>query len=122
MKEWKGGECPLPPGTPYEARHRDGGRVEGEKPELDIWAWTGKPWDIVAYQERRPNGRQDRGMNMRVKIGSTWYHSDEQAICIELTEENKKKIASMGPDYDKLAEFPDDMEVSREEMTEWMKG
>jgi len=54
--DWKGGECPLPLGTRYDIRYRDGLELHGEvvrdKPRLNkmLWSNTGNGDDYVAYR------------------------------------------------------------------------
>lgn len=58
---------------------------------------------------------------MRVKIGDTWYSSDEQPICIQLRKKEQEQIANMdGPEL-KYGVFPESWKIP-EEMFDWMKG
>lgn len=60
---------------------------------------------------------------MRVKIGNKWFDSDDQPICIQINdvEQNHisqidRKIAESG----KYAVFPDNTEMTVDQMREWM--
>lgn len=57
---------------------------------------------------------------MRVKIGRTWHDASDQAICIDLSAQDKENIANMHPDCDKYASFPDACKMTPDEMREWM--
>ncbi len=57
---------------------------------------------------------------MRVKIGDRWYDANEQAICIELSAQDKLNIENMNPDCDKYAVFPDKDALTSDEMRYWM--
>lgn len=59
---------------------------------------------------------------MKVKIGGHWYDSEKQPICIDLTEQDKKNIAAMDPDYTKYAVFPDASELEPRQMFDWMSN
>ena len=62
---------------------------------------------------------------MRVKIGDTWYSSDDQPICIQLTKAEQKDICSMYRCIlvqGKYAVFPDNNNMTVEERREFMKG
>ncbi len=49
--EWRGGSCPLAPGTQFEAQHR-GGHVTKNRVAYanDRWEHLGTECDIVAYR------------------------------------------------------------------------
>ena len=57
---------------------------------------------------------------MRVKIGDTWYSAAQQAICVELSSQDRENIANMDPGCDMYAVFPDDTGMTKGEMLEWM--
>jgi len=62
---------------------------------------------------------------MRVKIGDTWYNSDDQPICIQLTEGEQKQICSMDRSIStqgKYAIFPDADSMTIEEKLKFMEG
>ncbi len=61
---------------------------------------------------------------MRVKIGFTWYDSNEQPICIQVSEGEQSQIADLDRSIarnGKYAVFPNTEEMSTEEMLSWMK-
>ena len=61
---------------------------------------------------------------MRVKIGDTWYNSDEQPICIQISETEQRQIAELDRSVatnGKYAIFPDATIMSKDEMLQWMK-
>lgn len=61
---------------------------------------------------------------MKVKIGDTWYDSNEQPICIQVSEQEQRQIAdidrSIAP-KGKYAIFPDIMNWTHDQMREWMQ-
>lgn len=57
---------------------------------------------------------------MRVKIGDTWYNSDNQPICLELEGADKENIANMFPDATKYAVAPDGYFKSNKIFMDWM--
>jgi len=59
---------------------------------------------------------------MRVKIGDQWFSSDDQPICVELTDQDKSNIENMDPDATRYAVFPDALASSVDEKYEWMAG
>ena len=61
---------------------------------------------------------------MRVKIGNKWYNSDEQPICIQISEKEQALIGDMqrGPESNGMfAVFPEDTTMSAEQRLAWMK-
>lgn len=61
---------------------------------------------------------------MKVKIGNTWFDSNEQPICIQVSELEQKQIGNLDRTiaiHGKYAIFPDEVEMSDGEMIEWMK-
>lgn len=74
---------------------------------------------------RRPLIERNQGACMRVKIGDTWYDSDDQAICIQVSETEQQQIGAMdrllAPEG-KYAIFQDDDERTEEERRKWMDG
>jgi hypothetical protein len=48
--EWKGGDCPIPPDTPFQVKLRNG--ETAIVPPNQEWRWTdsGSSHDIVAYR------------------------------------------------------------------------
>lgn len=58
-REWAGGECPVPAGTPVEFRNRGGGSDTVENSFNLIWNWYGKTaaWHIIAYRIAGENQR-----------------------------------------------------------------
>lgn len=61
---------------------------------------------------------------MRVKIGDKWYNSNIQPICIQVNKTEQGHIADLDRSVasnGKYASFPETMEMSREEMFEWMR-
>jgi predicted transcriptional regulator YdeE len=62
---------------------------------------------------------------MKVKIGEAWYSSDEQPICIQVSELEQKQISQMDRKQapaGKYAIFPNSDEITPEEMRDWMHG
>lgn len=60
---------------------------------------------------------------MRVKIGDTWHDSDEEPICIEVSETEQKQIADMDRSvarHGRYAKFPDADAMTSEQMFDWM--
>jgi len=58
---------------------------------------------------------------MRVKIGDTWYNSDDQPICVELSEEEQRQIAYMDDSFPvKYAVIHKPCEWTLDESREWM--
>lgn len=67
---------------------------------------------------------------MRVKIGNTWYDSKDQAICIQVSEEEQAHIGAMvrsvAPEG-KYAKFEDKLSCIKlyptaEAKRKWMEG
>lgn len=53
--EWHGGQCPLPAGTQFEYRLRNGGTGEPLwNPTAWNWGHDGGEYDIVAYRSLSP--------------------------------------------------------------------
>ena len=60
---------------------------------------------------------------MRVKIGTRWHEvASDSALCVELTEADRRNIAAMAPDATKYAVFSDDDPRSSAEKFDWMEG
>lgn len=62
---------------------------------------------------------------MRVKIGERWHDSNNEPICIQVSEGEQKQIANMNRDIakeGKYAIFPDKSKLNKEEMFKWMSG
>lgn len=60
---------------------------------------------------------------MRIKIGDVWYDAQDQAICIQVDEAERKQIFNMDPlSHGKYAQFPSSDNRTVEEKREWMKG
>ena len=58
---------------------------------------------------------------MRVKIGDTWYDSEDyDAIMLQLSDKDKENIANMLPECDKIAFFKRD-KFTEDEINEWME-
>lgn len=60
---------------------------------------------------------------MRVKIGNRWYDSNQQPICIQISEEEQEQIANMDrqvANKGKYASFPPNCNMSAAEMLKWM--
>lgn len=60
---------------------------------------------------------------MRVKIGDTWYSSDEQPICIQVNETEQQQIGNLDravAKEGKYAVFPESNKTSVEEKLDWM--
>lgn len=60
---------------------------------------------------------------MRVKIGDTWHDSNEEPICIQISEGEQKQIADLDfkvAPLRKYAIFPNVNDRSPEEMLDWM--
>ena len=61
---------------------------------------------------------------MKVKIGDTWYDSDEQPICVQVTEGEQQQIADIDravAPAGKYCIFPDSEDWDMESMREWMQ-
>jgi hypothetical protein len=61
---------------------------------------------------------------MNVKIGDTWYSSDETPICIQVNEVEQQQIANLDRSvahHGKYAVFPESVDMTREEMICWMQ-
>jgi len=61
---------------------------------------------------------------MKVKIGDTWYDSNEQPICIQISEGEQSQIADLDRSVarnGKYAVFPDTEAMTTEEMFDWMR-
>jgi len=59
---------------------------------------------------------------MRVKIGSTWYSSDDQPLCVEVSEGEQRQIADMDRSvatHGRYAAFPDGWSV--EQARQWIQ-
>lgn len=56
---------------------------------------------------------------MRVKLGVTWYDSEDVPLCVELAAEDRQRIADMAPGATRYAAFPDDCPPALIEA--WMK-
>lgn len=59
---------------------------------------------------------------MRVKIGNTWYNSDDQPICIQVSEGEQRQIAALDrsvASQGKYAKY-DDKHITGEEILDWM--
>ena len=62
---------------------------------------------------------------MRVKVGDTWYTSDEQPICIELSEAECAKVIGMNllvRGKRKHAVLPNARNMTAAEVEKWMEG
>ena len=60
---------------------------------------------------------------MKVKIGSRWYSSEHEPICIQVTSKERDQIASLNPTRTpsmKYASFPEELAITVEEKLEWM--
>jgi len=60
---------------------------------------------------------------MRVKIDGVWHDSNEEPICIQISENEQQQIASVNrvdAPSGKYAIFPGEWE--REDMLKWMEG
>tara|TARA_R110001606_G_scaffold392160_1_gene560860 strand:- start:493 stop:681 length:189 start_codon:yes stop_codon:yes gene_type:complete len=61
---------------------------------------------------------------MKVKIGDTWYSSDDQPICIQVESHKEYSLLTVtnkkGTDG-KIAFFPESDASDRESKLEWMK-
>lgn len=60
---------------------------------------------------------------MRVKIGDTWYDSNEQSICLQVSEGEQQQIADMDRAVSKngkYAVFPDADKTTATQKLEWM--
>lgn len=65
------------------------------------------------------------GNSMRVKIGDTWYDSNDQPICIQISEIEHGHISGMDrgvASQCKYASFPDSSGMSPDQMRDWMEG
>ena len=61
---------------------------------------------------------------MKVKIGDTWYSSDETPILFQLNEAEQQHIADLNRSvahHGKYAVFPESTNMTREEMLRWME-
>lgn len=61
---------------------------------------------------------------MRVKIGDTWFDSNDQPICIQVSEGEQKQIASIDRSVapkGKYAIFPNASDWTEERMREWLQ-
>jgi len=61
---------------------------------------------------------------MRVKVGDKWFDSNEQPICIQVSEGEQEQIGRMDrrvAKEGKYAVFPD-IELTREECLAFMRG
>lgn len=61
---------------------------------------------------------------MKVKIGDTWYGSNEQPICIQVSEIEQKQIGALDRSVaknGKYAVFPDAELTTAEEKLNWMR-
>ena len=61
--EWKGGECPVPPGTKVDVKFRSGNVYDGENAASYSWRHCGVRSDIVAYRVvgEQPAPKNDGG-------------------------------------------------------------
>jgi len=62
---------------------------------------------------------------MRVKVGDRWYSSDEQPICIQVSEGEQRQIEDMDRSvatHGKYAVFPDADKTTAEEKLGWLGG
>lgn len=60
---------------------------------------------------------------MRVKIGARWHEvASDNALCVELTEADRRNIAAMAPNATKYAVFSEDDARTSAEKLEWMEG
>ncbi|MEC8917120.1 MAG: hypothetical protein VX796_05810 [Pseudomonadota bacterium] len=60
---------------------------------------------------------------MRVKIGKQWFDSSEVPICVQLSEADQQNIAAIDrtvAPQGKYASFPDNTDMTSEQMREWM--
>lgn len=57
---------------------------------------------------------------MRVKVGDTWYDSEDQPICVEFVGKDKENVANMNPDCTKYAVAPDDFFENSNDFMKWM--
>lgn len=61
---------------------------------------------------------------MRVKIGETWYDSDEQPICIQVNEAEQQAIADMDRSVAKNGKFgvgKTDSSFTPDDFRAWIK-
>lgn len=60
---------------------------------------------------------------MKVKIGNKWYDSNDEPICIQVSEGEQKQIGEMDRSVAKkgrYAIFPNAQNWTQEQMIEWM--
>lgn len=57
---------------------------------------------------------------MRVKVNGVWYDAQSDAICIEVNKTEQEQIANMAPDAKRYAQFPDDSDLTPDDMRRWM--
>lgn len=58
---------------------------------------------------------------MRVKVGDRWHEvTPDAALCVELTEADRRNIANMAPWATKYAAFADDDPRDRDAKMKWM--
>lgn len=57
---------------------------------------------------------------MKVKIADKWYDSEDSAICVELSEQDKHNINNMHPECKKYASFPKSDKRTNQEKYDWM--
>jgi hypothetical protein len=65
---------------------------------------------------------------MKVKIGDTWYDSDDQPICVQVDETERSEIAGMvlspakngSKKYGRYGRFPESDTTTTEQKHHWM--
>ena len=57
---------------------------------------------------------------MRVKIGNTWYNSDNEPIVVQFEGKDKENVASMQSTATKYAVAPDSYFKSNKDFEDWM--
>jgi hypothetical protein len=57
---------------------------------------------------------------MKVKINDTVYDANEVPIMLILSDQDKFNITHMAPEADRYAAYPDSLEWSREQVSDWM--
>ena len=56
---------------------------------------------------------------MRIKVGDKWYDGRKESVMIKLTDNDKKNIRNMPPEYMRLCECPRGLDIN---IKEWMKA
>lgn len=57
---------------------------------------------------------------MRVKVGDTWYSSEDVPIMIELDREARVDIVGLPGREWRYARFPEDTQLTEQQKKEWM--